>query len=159
MKRYRFKPRFFVIAGIATVIAFTSSITHIDRVCGANVEAPVATSEVVEVVEAPELINLGEFKLTAYCSCEKCCGEYALNRPDGVVYGSIGEELRAGYSIAVDPDVIPYNSMVLIGDTWYEAQDTGGAIQENRIDVYFDSHEEALQFGVQSANVFMLSEV
>ena len=82
----------------------------------------------------PSTKSMGEFKVTAYCSCEKCCGEWAMNRPDGIVYGSSGEELIPGYSIAVDPKVIPYGTEVIIGGNRYIAHDTGGAIKGNRID-------------------------
>ena len=99
-------------------------------------------------------VSLGEFKLTAYCPCEICCGEFAYNRPNGVVYGSIGEELKEGYSIAVDPSVIPYGTEVMINGNIYKAQDCGGAIKGNKIDVYFDNHNEALKFGVQYAEIF-----
>lgn len=105
--------------------------------------------------------SLGEFKLTAYCSCEKCCGKWALNRPKDengkdIVYGSTGTVLIAGTSIAVDPSVIPYGSQVEINGHTYTAHDTGGAINGNRIDVYFDNHQDALSFGVQYAEVFLI---
>ena len=105
--------------------------------------------------------SLGEFKLTAHCSCEKCCGEWALNRPKDengkdIVYGSTGDILVAGTSIAVDPSVIPYGSQVEINGHTYIAHDTGGAIKGNRIDVYFDNHQDALSFGVQYAEVFLI---
>lgn len=105
--------------------------------------------------------SLGEFKITAYCSCEKCCGKWALNRPKDengkdIVYGSTGATLVAGTSIAVDPSVIPYGSQVEINGHTYTAHDTGGAIKGNRIDVYFDNHQDALNFGVQYAEVFLI---
>ena len=105
--------------------------------------------------------SLGEFKLTAYCSCEKCCGEWAINRPKDengkdIVYGSTGTILVAGTSIATDPSVIPYGSQVEINGHIYTAHDTGGAIQGNRIDIYFDNHQDALNFGVQYAEVFLI---
>ena len=105
--------------------------------------------------QANEPVSLGEFKLTAYCSCEKCCGIWAYNRPNGIVYGAIGEELKENYSIAVDPDVIPYRSEVIINGKTYKAQDCGGAIKGNRIDVYMNDHNDALKFGVQYAEVFV----
>lgn len=121
------------------------------------VEMP--TEEVVPE-EEPELESLGEFKLTAYCSCEKCCGQWALNRPvdeEGhqIVIGASGEQLVEGVSIAVDKEVIPYGSTVVINDREYIAHDCGGAIKDNRIDVYFCNHQDALEFGVQHAEVFM----
>ena len=108
-----------------------------------------------EQTEESEYVSLGEFKLTAYCSCEKCCGIWAYNRPNGIVYGAIGEELKEGYSIAVDPNVIPYGTEVVINDKTYKAQDCGGAIKGNRIDVYFNNHEDALEFGVKHEEVFL----
>lgn len=107
------------------------------------------------------LTSLGEFLLTAYCSCEICCDEYALNRPvdengNEIVYGAIGVELIAGVSIAVDPKVIPYRSEVVIDGKTYIAHDTGGAIKGNRIDVYHNNHEEALNFAMRNAEVFIV---
>ncbi len=104
--------------------------------------------------QAIEPVSLGNFLLTAYCKCSLCCGNWAYNRPNGIVYGAIGEKLKEGYSIAVDPDVIPYRTEVIINGKTYKAQDCGGAIKGNRIDVYFENHDDALEFGVQYAEVF-----
>lgn len=108
-------------------------------------------------------ISLGEFILTAYCSCEKCCGRWANDRPvdengNQLVYGSTGILLVPGLSIAVDPDVIPYRSQVEINGHIYIAHDCGGAIKGNRIDVYFDNHKDALEFGVQKAEIYLVEE-
>ena len=104
--------------------------------------------------------SLGTFKLTAYCSCSKCCGQYAYNRPkdengNPIVYTASGARAEAGVTIAVDPRVIPYGTKVQITGHTYIAQDTGGAIKGNRIDVYFDDHQEAWNFGTQNAEVFV----
>ena len=106
-------------------------------------------------IQAVEPVSLGNFKLTAYCSCSLCCGKWANNRPNGIVYGAIGEELEEGYSIAVDPKVIPYRTEVVINGHTYKAQDCGGGIKGNEIDVYFEDHNDALEFGVQYAEVFL----
>lgn len=132
-----------------------------------DVKLIYTSNETIKEVQEPtilsepqkEVIYLGEFKLTAYCSCEKCCGKWALNRPNGIVYGASGNELKSGYSIAVDPSVIPYGTEVIINGVTCRADDCGGAIKGNRIDVYFNNHKEALEFGVQYANVFMVEEV
>jgi len=105
--------------------------------------------------QAVKPVNLGKFKLTAYCPCEECCGKWANNRPNGIVYGAIGEELKEGYSIAVDPDVIPYKSEVTINGKTYKAQDCGGGIKGNEIDIYFENHDDALDFGVQYEEIFI----
>lgn len=127
------------------------------RIAEEITEVPVKEPEEQEV---PESVSLGEFKLTAYCSCEECCDGWANNRPvdkngNPVVIGAIGEELVPGVSIAVDNSVIPYGSTVTINGQDYKAQDCGGAIKGNRIDVYFAEHQEALEFGVQYAEVLL----
>lgn len=60
---------------------------------------------------------------------------------------AIGEEVRVGI-IAVDPDVIPLGTRIEIKDMgFFTAEDTGGKIEGNRIDIYFDSKKEAQEFG------------
>lgn len=99
--------------------------------------------------------SLGVFKLTAYCSCSECCGIWAECRPNGVVYGASGEELAPNHSVAVDTSVIPYGTVLLINGIEYVAQDCGGGVIGNHIDIYFDDHEEAVIFGEQYAEVFI----
>ena len=96
----------------------------------------------------PEPEPLGEFKVTAYCSCETCCGEWA----DGITFtGGMATENR---TIAVDPEIIPLGAVVEINGQEYVAEDIGGAIKGNRIDVYFDDHQTALEWGVQHYEVY-----
>ena len=106
-------------------------------------------------------IYLGEFVLTAYCPCEKCCGEYGVNRQidengDLIVYGAYGQRLEAGVSIATDPYVIGFNQEVYINGVVYKAHDTGGNIKGNQIDIYMADHDEAVEFGVQYADVYLI---
>ena len=152
-----------LIVLIAISLMFISTLLIFKRPVDKHTETIIVAEpipvEVVEVIEVlPESISLGEFKLTAYCSCEKCCGEWANKRTDGIVRGSTGKELTAGYSVAVDPDVIPYDTVLVIDGKSYQAMDCGGAIKGNRIDVYFNEHKEALNFGVQYAEVFLEME-
>ena len=86
--------------------------------------------------------DLGIFKLTAYCPCSICCGEYAGGPTASGVYPT------AGQTIAVDPDVIPLGSWVdiyLQGYGWcrFRAEDTGSAIKGNDIDIYVPIHAAA----------------
>lgn len=92
--------------------------------------------------------DLGVFKLTAYCACARCCG-----KSDGIT--ATGTVATQGRTVAVDPSVIPYGSRVIINGHTYVAEDCGGAIKTNRIDIFFDSHQEALNFGVQYAKVYV----
>lgn len=104
---------------------------------------------------------LGEFTITYYCSCKKCCGKWAENRPikDGkeIVYTASGAIAEAGVTIAVDPTKIPYGTTLYIEGVGYRvAQDCGGAIKGNKIDVYMDSHEAALEAGIHTATVYLI---
>ena len=99
-------------------------------------------------IEEPKEKNLGKFKLTAYCSCKKCCG-----KTDGIT--STGTKATQGRTIAVDPKVIGYGSKVKINGKEYIAEDCGSAIKSNHIDVFFNNHQDALDFGVQYANVYI----
>lgn len=81
--------------------------------------------------------------VTAYCPCEKCCGAYANG------YTATGAKATQGVTIAADPDVLPMGTEIELDGHTYTVQDTGGAITGNRLDLYFDSHEDALRWGVQ----------
>lgn len=95
----------------------------------------------------PKTVFAGEFEITAYCSCEICCGRWAEKRTDGIVRTADGSVAEEGVTVAVDPSVIPLGTRISIdglGD--FIAQDTGAAIHGNKIDVYMDSHEAAKNF-------------
>lgn len=106
-------------------------------------------------------VSLGTFIATAYCPCQKCCGKYALNRPiddngEPIIYTASGEVAKDGITVAVDPSIIPLGTKLCIGGKEYIATDTGSAIKGNRIDFYFADHEQALQFGRQQVEVFVM---
>lgn len=100
---------------------------------------------------------LGNFRITAYCSCKKCCGKWADNRPNGIVYGASGAELVAGVSVA---SPLPFGTEIYIdGLGEYVVQDRLAQwvvekYGENLIDVYFDNHEEACKFGRKYLDVY-----
>ena len=73
-----------------------------------------------------------------------------------IVYTASMKIAEQGLTVAADTSVLPFGSRVIINDTEYEVQDRGGAIKGNRIDVYMDDHEEALQRGVHEANIYIV---
>lgn len=101
------------------------------------------------------------FTVTAYCACKKCCGYWATVRPldkngNPIVYTATGAIATEGRTIAVDPNVIPYGTRVMIDGNVYVAEDCGGGIKGNVIDIYFADHEEAVKWGKQNKEVIIL---
>lgn len=81
---------------------------------------------------------------------------YSAYDPGNGSYTARGTLLRRGI-IAVDPNVIPLGTRVYIpGYGEAIADDTGGSIVGNRIDIAFDSHEEALYFGRQQLEIYII---
>lgn len=126
-----------------------------------NTDSPELKNEIVEVIDVkpveieekqPDKIALGEFTITAYCPCELCCGAWA----DGIVY--TGGYATENQTIAVDPAVIPLGSAVEINGKQYIAEDIGGAIEGKKIDLFKMTHAEALEYGVQSHEVYLIKE-
>ncbi|SMP56142.1 3D domain-containing protein [Anoxynatronum buryatiense] len=75
-----------------------------------------------------------------------------------------GTRVRPGV-VAVDPRVIPLGSTLYVESLGRSssygvsyAEDTGGAIRGNRIDLYYESRSEALRFGRQSVRVYVLED-
>ncbi len=88
------------------------------------------------------------FTITSYCSCRICCGAYSPEVTGRPAHTATGTEPKEGRTIAVDPKVIPYGSHVTIeGMGTYIAEDCGGGINGNHIDMYFENHEDAVRFG------------
>lgn len=90
----------------------------------------------------------GVYKVTAYCSCMQCCG-----KTNGIT--ASGTHATANRTIAA-PKTFAFGTKVVINGITYTVEDRGGAIQGNRIDIYMDSHSEALQWGVRYLEVEVL---
>lgn len=151
-------PAGMILATCAVTLALTVSALQADppmeppaeplEISGPVLEEDYTEELKVLAIETdPEIKNLGEFRLTAYCTCEKCCGQWA----DGLTYS--GTVATPGRTVAVDPDVIPLGSTVYINGAEYIAEDIGGMVKGCRIDVLFATHQEALEFGVQKAYI------
>lgn len=119
------------------------------------------TQENVVTTPEPVIRSLGEFRLTAYCPCIKCCGKWSHEHPQNQYDGFIqktasGAIPKENHTIAADWNVLPKGSKVLINGTEYLVEDKGGVVTDNRIDIFFEDHKEALAFGVQYAEIFII---
>ncbi len=90
----------------------------------------------------------GVYKVTAYCACMQCCG-----KTNGIT--ASGAKATANHTIAA-PRTFAFGTKVVINGTTYVVEDRGGAIQGNRIDIYMNSHAEALRWGVRYVEVEVL---
>lgn len=115
-----------------------------------TIEEPKTTPIGPKKIEIPTTVY-EDYIATAYCGCRKCNGKWT-----GYPTAS-GTKMVQGRTIAVDPRDIPLGSKVhIVGMGEYIAEDTGSAIKGNIIDIYFDSHKEALDFGRQNIQLRVL---
>ena len=132
----------FVSIGMA-LIPNSPKITRSSR-------AEVESDDVVPVRPAPVIRrSLGLFEVTAYCPCERCCGRFA----DGITASLHRIEVGDRFC-AADPG-IPFGKYLDIdGYGYVPVWDRGGAIKGNKLDVFFPTHEEALEWGRQELEIF-----
>ena len=105
------------------------------------------------------------YEVTGYCACRKCCGWHRniLGRP---VYSSgpskgkpkavgvTASGTRAGYGTVAAPKSVPFGTLIDIpGYGVGRVEDRGGSIKSKRLDVFFESHDEALHWGRQRLRV------
>lgn len=139
----------------APVIAASASTDRLQQLISG--EIVTRTVEKLDALAADAQItqsfkNLGSFRLSFYCTCEKCCGAYATGLTKS------GTTVTEGRTIAVDPKVIPLGSRVYIdGYGVFIAEDVGSAIKENKIDIAVGNHEQALKLGIDEATVYLLA--
>jgi len=89
-----------------------------------------------------------EFKVTAYCPCKKCCGKFA----DGIT--ASGHIIQKGDKFVATPEEFPFNAILNIpGYGVALVLDRGKNIKENCLDVFFPTHEEAVQWGAKNLKV------
>ena len=81
------------------------------------------------------------YKITAYCSCSKCCG-----KSNGIT--ASGTRATAGRTVAASSKFALGTKLNINGHI-YTVEDRGGAIKGNKIDIYVNSHSEALAWGVR----------
>ena len=127
------------ILGILELVAVTAIIAYTVGLCDERTD-----------YEA-ERLHTSRYRymtVTAYCACEKCCGKWA----DGVT--ASGHVIKQGEKFCAAPPDIPFGTVINIpGYGKVPVRDRGGAITGDRLDVYFNRHEDALHWGVRILEV------
>ena len=89
------------------------------------------------------------YKITAYCPCSKCCGKSTGRTASGT-------KATAGRTVAASSK-FAFGTKLNIGGHIYTVEDRGGAINGNKIDIFVNSHSEALQWGVRYMTVSVVN--
>lgn len=94
-----------------------------------------------------------QMRVTGYCPCSQCCGSFS----DGITANNHhiqpGDRFVAAdksYPFGTDMVIPGYNSGNAV-----QVLDRGGAIQGNRLDLFFHTHQHALEWGVQHLDVLV----
>lgn len=94
---------------------------------------------------------------SAYCACEICCG-----KTDGIT--ASGRKAKPWHTVAAGRKY-PIGTIVYFpalanmpNNGWFEVEDRGGAISDEKLDIYFESHEEALKYGRKTLEAYIYSQ-
>lgn len=90
--------------------------------------------------------SLGMFTTTGYCNCSICSSGHNLTYS--------GTVPRAGHTVSADINVFPLGTKLMIDDTIYTVEDIGGGVSGNKLDIYYDNHEAALNHGRKTQEIF-----
>ncbi|MDR3228559.1 MAG: 3D domain-containing protein [Puniceicoccales bacterium] len=107
--------------------------------------------------------------VTAYCNCERCCGWHLdeagvpvfsggplKGKPKEIGITASGKRTTAG-TVASSPTGLPLGTLLYIeGEGVFRVEDRGGGLQNDQLDMWFPTHEEALQWGRQKRRVTVL---
>jgi len=138
---------------LAFILSFTMTKMELIQENAIQIE-PYRTTEVTnelavaeeEAQDQSESVHLwGVATITHYCNCAECCGQWAGG---GTASGSTPQ---AGRTVAAD---LPFGTRLLIGGHEYVVEDRG--VSGCWVDIYCDSHSEALARGMYQTEVYII---
>ena len=160
------------LSGIASLVLFVgaavptppvAAVARPAKPVAAAVTAPAATVTAdaellhdavtaVAMIPAAKTVRTIKMEVTAYCPCTKCCGENA----HGVTASGRDVSYNGGRFVAADTAHLPFGTKLIIPGydvAPVEVIDRGGAIKGHKLDLYYPTHEEALEWGRQWVDV------
>lgn len=117
-----------------------------------SIQDKVINERIKEKVGLSNKNYAGEFEITYYCPCTSCCG-----KTDGITAsGTLAQE---GITVAADWDILfPGTKIYISGIGYRTVEDKGGAIVGQFLDVFVNSHTEALELGRHKADVWIVED-
>jgi len=95
-------------------------------------------------------------RVTAYCACEKCCGKSSDKTT------ASGHKIKRGDTFVAADERYPFGTEIIVpgynNSEPVKVLDRGNAIRGNRLDVFFDSHQKAIQWGIKYLSVKVLTK-
>ena len=114
-------------------------------------------NELIEEALLARSHKIEDITITFYC-----CEEYPHICGTGTGITASGRRVTPYVSCAVDTSIIPLGSTIMIeynGEmVYFRADDTGSAIRGNRLDIAVPGHQEALNLGVKTADIWWCEE-
>lgn len=146
-----------IVLNIVQGVQYNHTLKRINQVFEQTIDEQ--TDKYLDLVRAEEPMktnypkrNVGLFELSFYTPTE-------LGKPVEQLHTASGTRPKENRTIAVDRNVIPLGSTVYIeGYGYYIAEDTGGAIKGNRIDIFMMDYDKARQLGRKTAKVWVLGK-
>jgi len=149
---------------ITWVFGFVSGLCVMGLIASVQMRPEIVEVDEPAVVELRTRVMIGSvnderamraMRVTAYCPCSKCCGKWA----DGIT--ASGHKIQSGDHFVAAPKIFPFGTTMIIpgyplagqAGEEVEVEDRGGAIKGDRLDVFFPTHQEALNWGVQILDV------
>lgn len=113
-----------------------------------TVPVQTPTQEVLSNRDDTPRENWIQFTATGYCACSKCCGKTnGITSSGAKATPGTTVAMPSSYAFGTKVQLKNTNGNLMNGGNCYIVQDRGGAIKSNRIDIFFGSHQEALNFG------------
>lgn len=94
------------------------------------------------------------FNTSAYCSCEKCCGKTSTTTASGVS-ATTWSTIAAGKNYPIGTIIYIPALKDKPNEGWFIVQDRGGAITNNKLDIYMGTHTEAIQYGRKNLECYV----
>ena len=139
------------VAFIACSIGYYAGTQKIEIVKN---EKPIENKSVKtfkQISKKPDTWKSVTMNVSAYCPCKKCCGDFA----DG--HTANGYKIKENDRFVAAPKNYYFGTEMIVpgynNGKVVVVRDRGGAIKGNKLDVYFDTHQEALNFGRQKISV------